>query len=104
MMEIYDRGMRLKELRKKRNLSQKEAARRLGISRATVSAYERNIKSPSIDTLEQMALLYHTSIDFMLGLEHRTNLYIDDLTQHQQETILKIVELLRCEFQQDVNL
>ena len=99
-MELYDRGIRLQELRKKCNLSQKEAAKRLGVSRATVSAYERNIKSPSIETLERMALLYHASVDFMLGLEHRTCFYIDDLTEHQQKTILGILELLRSEFQE----
>lgn len=98
-MEIYDRGLRMKELREKRGLSQKEAAHRLGISRATVSAYERNSKSPSIEVLEQMAILYHSSVDYILGLEHRTSLYIDDLAKSQQETVKDIVERLRDEFQ-----
>lgn len=50
-MEIYDRGWRLKALRKKRGLSQKAVADRLGVDRAAISAYERNIATPRIDAL-----------------------------------------------------
>ena len=55
-MEIYDRGWRLKALRKKRGLSQKAVADRLGVDRAAISAYERNIATPRIDVLENLAL------------------------------------------------
>lgn len=61
-MEIYDRGWRLKALRKKRGLSQKAVADRLGVDRAAISAYERNIATPRIDVLENLALLYRTSL------------------------------------------
>lgn len=100
-MELYDRGLCLKALRRKRGLSQQEAASRLGITRSTVSAYERNIKSPSLEILEKMAILYHASIDYMLGMESRTNLYIDDLSESQQKTVVDIVDRLREEFKKD---
>lgn len=101
-MEVYDRGLRIKALRKKRGLSQQEAATRLGITRSTISAYECNNKSPSIEILEKMALLYHGSVDYILGLEHRTNIFIDDLTSSQQKTITDIVDRLRKEFQNEI--
>lgn len=94
-MEIYDRGWRLKALRKKRGLSQKAVADRLGVDRAAISAYERNIATPRIDVLENLALLYRTSVDYILGMEHRAALYIDDLSESQQETVRSIVETLR---------
>lgn len=96
-MEIYDRGWRLKALRKKRGLSQKAVADRLGVDRAAISAYERNIATPRIDVLENLALLYRTSVDYILGMEHRA-VYIDDLSESQQETVRSIVETLRREF------
>lgn len=68
-MEIYDRGWRLKALRKKRGLSQKAVADRLGVDRAAISAYERNIATPRIDVLENLALLYRTSVDYILGMD-----------------------------------
>ena len=100
-MEIYDRGMRLKELREKRGLSQKEVAARLDVTRATISAYECNTKVPRLDTFEKLALLYHSSVDYILGLENRTNLYIDDLSESQQATVIDIVNRLRAEFLKD---
>ncbi len=101
-MEVYDRGLRLKALRKKRGLSQPEAGARLGVTRSTISAYECNNKSPSVEVLEQMAILYHCSVDYILGLEHRTNIFIDDLTKSQQKTITDIVDRLRKEFQNEI--
>ncbi len=97
-MDVYDRGLRLKALREKRRLTQQAAADRLGITRATVSAYETNTKTPSVDMLIKLAVLYHSSVDYILGLENRTSISIDDLQDSQQETVIKLIELLRAEF------
>ncbi|MEG2144320.1 MAG: helix-turn-helix transcriptional regulator [Oscillospiraceae bacterium] len=98
MQEIYDFGMRLKELREKRHLSQGEAADRMGVTRSTISAYECNTKTPRLEVIVKMAIVYNTSVDFMLGFSNRSNLYLDDLTPSQQQTIVDIVERLRTEF------
>ncbi len=97
-MDVYDRGMRLKKLREKQHLSQKEVADRLGLTRATISAYERNTKTPSVEILVKIALLYRSSVDYILGLEDRTSIFIDDLEKEEQDTISKMVEILRAEF------
>ncbi len=97
-MDVYDRGLRLKALREKRHLTQQAAADRLGITRATVSAYETNTKTPSVDMLIKLAFLYHSSVDYILGLENRTGIFLDDLQDSQQETVIKLVDLLRAEF------
>ena len=98
-MEIYDRGLRLKNLREKCRLSQQAAADRLEVTRSTISAYERNTKTPSVDMLVRLAILYHSSADFILGLEDRTNIYVDDLAESQQATVVKMIDILRAEFQ-----
>lgn len=95
---IYDFGIRLKELREGKHLSQAEAAKRLGITRSTVSAYECNTKTPSVEVLVQMAVLYNTSLDYMMGMENRSNLYLDDMTESQQRTVLDIIDRLKKEF------
>lgn len=46
-----------------------EAAEKLGISQPTLSAWEGERKSPSIDSLENMADLYGVTTDFLLGRE-----------------------------------
>lgn len=48
-------------------LKMTEAAKKLGISQPTLSAWEGERKSPSIDGLEKMADLYGVTTDFLLG-------------------------------------
>ena len=59
---------RFREARKQNNLKLTEAAKLLGISQPTLSAWEAERKSPSIDGLENMAELYGVSTDYLLGL------------------------------------
>ena len=44
-----------------------EAAEKLGVSQPTLSAWEGERESPSIDSLENMADLYGVTTDFLLG-------------------------------------
>ncbi|MEG1991954.1 MAG: helix-turn-helix transcriptional regulator [Acetivibrio sp.] len=98
---VYDFGIRLKELRKDKHLSQSDAAKRLGITRSTVSAYECNTKTPSVEVLLQLAVLYNSSLDYMMGFENRSSIYLDDMTESQQKTILDIINRLKQEFNQN---
>ena len=99
MAMVYDFGLRLKSLREKRNLSQSDVAARLEVTRSTISGYECNTITPSVEQLVKLSLLYNTSLDYMMGLENRYHLYLDDLSESQQQAILDIVERIKLEFQ-----
>lgn len=96
---VCDFGCRLKDLRERKMMTQFEVAEKLKLTRSTVSAYERNIKTPSVEVLVRMAVLYNVSLDYMLCFDNRSNLYLDDLTDSQQNTILDIIKSLRIEFE-----
>lgn len=91
---VYDFGYRLRELRKEKKLTQDQVARRLNLSKTTISGYENNVKTPSLDVLVQLSVFYNVTADYLLGLENRKMLYIDGLTDRQQE----ILSLLLTEF------
>lgn len=57
---------RLYELRKKKGLSQEALAEKLGISRQSVSKWERAESSPDTDNLIALAKLYGVSLDELL--------------------------------------
>lgn len=95
---VYDFGIRLKELRESKHLSQSDVARRLGMTRSTVSGYECNTITPSLEQLVNMAVLYNSSLDYIMGMDNRTYIYLDDLSQSQQQTILDMVNRLKREF------
>lgn len=95
---IYDFGMRLKELREKKKMTQEQVARRLNLTKASISGYENNIASPSLDVLKQFCYLYHVSADYLLGIDNRKTIILDNLTSRQECIIEDIVDTLITEF------
>lgn len=69
-MDLKNLGVRLSELRKKSGLNQRQAAEKLGISPAPLSAYELGKKLPPLETLASMTELYHVSLDYLCGNEN----------------------------------
>jgi transcriptional regulator with XRE-family HTH domain len=61
-------GSRLKKEREKRNWSQVYVAKKIGISNAVLSNYERDYRDPDTETLKKLALLYGVKTDYLLGL------------------------------------
>ncbi len=88
----YDFGSRLRELRGKKKLTQTQVAKRLNLSKATISGYENNIKTPSIDVLIQLSILYGSSTDYILGLENRKMIVVDGLTEAEQDIFNALLE------------
>lgn len=61
--------MKLKELREKNNISQRQIANDLDIKYTTYNGYERNMSEPDIKTLIKLADYFHTTIDHLVGHE-----------------------------------
>lgn len=72
---------RLVKLRKEKGLSQEELADKLGISRQSVSKWERAESSPDTDNLICLAKLYGVSLDELLKDDEN----LDDLAKKQKE-------------------
>ena len=100
-MEVFDFGLRLRELREAKHLSQSDVASRLNVSRSTVSGYESNTTTPSLEQFTRLAILYNTSLDYMMGLDNRSCFYLDGLSENQQQTILDVVNRLKQSFLQE---
>lgn len=94
-MEVYDFGLRLKELRESKKLSQAEVAARLNVVPSTISGYENNTITPSLEQFTRLAILYNTSLDYMMGLDNRTCFYLDGLNKEQEQTVLDVVNRLK---------
>lgn len=91
---MYDFGSRLRQLRSKKNLTQKQISKRLNVDSSTISAYENNIKMPSLGNLTKIAMLFNVSTDYLLGLEPQEMINVTGLTDRQKD----IVDILLLEF------
>lgn len=59
--------MRLKELRTKANLKQREVAEILGIPTKTYQNYEREVRDPEVSTMCKLADYYGVTLDELFG-------------------------------------
>ena len=62
--QVYDFGIRLRQLREERGLSRAALAKKLGVSEETVYRYENNTQAPSLERTKQIAVILRTSIDY----------------------------------------
>lgn len=92
--ELYGMGSKLKKLRVDRKLSVMTVAQRLNVERTTIYGYERDIRTPSIEMLSQLALFYNVTTDYLLGHDNRQFICVDSLTERQKE----IMNILLTEF------
>ena len=63
----------LGRLRRERNLSQREAASKLGVSQALLSHYENDAREPKFDFLIRACDYYNVSADYLLGRSDERN-------------------------------
>lgn len=86
-------GERIKDLREKLNMTQTALARRLGLSRSAVNAWEMGVSIPSVPYLLQLSELFRVSVDYLLGRSQREMVDISDLSCEEKHVIYS---LLHC--------
>ncbi len=83
---------RIRELRVKADLSQTELAQKLGLTRASVNAWEMGISVPSTQFVISLARLFSVSTDFILDLNEESYISTEGLNLEQVEIIRKLLE------------
>ena len=58
---------RLRELRTQNNYSQQDLANRMGVTKQTISQYERGVRKPDMDTLTALCDIFNVSSDYLMG-------------------------------------
>lgn len=64
-------GDRIKDLRKKQNLTQKQLAIKVHVSPQVISNWERGYSTPDSEDLKKIAESLDTSTDYLLGREEK---------------------------------
>ena len=85
-------GNRIRELRMKYNLTQAELANQVGVSKATITAYEGDLRQPSYDVLIRLASVFRVSID---SLVLNRSEYVLDVSGLGPEQINRVKDYIR---------
>lgn len=64
-------SLRLKELREKMGLSQRDLAEEIGVSQGTIGNWESGTREPNFETVRKLAEYFSVSTDFLLGNQRK---------------------------------
>jgi len=90
---------RIKSLWESNNLTQSELARKLGLSRAGVNAWEMGIAVPSTHYIKELALLFHVSSDYLLGIDGTDTIDASGLADEDKDVLIRFTQFLRTKNQ-----
>ncbi|WP_196593860.1 helix-turn-helix domain-containing protein [Pectinatus sottacetonis] len=108
-------GKRLRNLRIKKNISQKELADLVGVNRTTIGKYELKNVRPAYEILEKICRILNTTPEYLSGFdkkysspetkpkellsfikEENYTLYGKIVSDKDKERLSKLIELLYC--------
>ncbi len=84
---------KIKLLREKSGMTQATLARKLGVTRSGVNAWEMGITTPSTQYVVELSLLFKVSTDFLLDMPSGITVSADGLTDRE---VASLVEIANC--------
>lgn len=91
---MYDLGLRIKEIRTQRGLTQSALARKISKSISAVSSYETNMQMPPLDVLLSIASALNVTLDQLVGFDADASISVKGLTKQQKQ----IIDMILAEF------
>lgn len=86
---------KIKLLREKQGLTQADLAKKLGITRSSVNAWEMGISVPSTQYIVDLAILFEVSSDYILDIPKTATVNINGLSEKEVSAVVKIIECLK---------
>lgn len=88
-------GNRIRELRTEYSLTQAELAKKVGVSKATITAYENDSRQPSYEVLIKLARVFKVSIDSIILNRSEYIIDVSDLNPMQINKVENLVSYFK---------
>ena len=88
-------GNRLRLLRKKRKLTQKELASLVGVKNSVISFYEVGDRTPSLEVLIKLSGALRVSTDALLGITTKEVIDVSGISEKDKQLIQSLVDRLK---------
>lgn len=92
---MVDCSEKLRMLREARHLTQLQVANRIGVTKATISAYETATKTPSVDMLIRLSRLFGVTVDYLVCIDSPQGINVSGLDEDSVAIISALIEKLR---------
>lgn len=92
---MVDFGRKLRELRKQKNLTQKQLAALIGVKNSIISFYEVGDRIPSPEIIIKLAAALNVTSDYLLGIEKNETIDVSGLDENDKKLVRSLVDTLR---------
>lgn len=86
---------KIKSLREQQGFTQSDLAKKLGITRSSVNAWEMGISVPSTQYVVELANIFKVSTDYLLGMKSTATVSVDGLSVKDVQLVNAIIARLR---------
>lgn len=84
----------IKTLREENGISQSELAKKIGVTRSAVNAWEMGLSIPTAQYIVELSQFFHVSSDYILGLKNDEAIYVDRLNSKQKKLLFDLYDCL----------
>lgn len=91
-------GSRLRNLRLQNKMTQAELAKKLGLTKSVISAYETGLRLPSYETLISIADIFKVSSDYLLGIETKDRIDLSGLSEIEINALLNLIKAMKQKY------
>lgn len=95
MKTPFDFGMNLRKLREEKGITQKQLGEILYMSDSTISKYESNCINPTLQAVQNLAVFFNVSMEYLVGMEKSINISTVQLTPEQIQIMRDLAEAFR---------
>ncbi|MGN0441208.1 MAG: helix-turn-helix domain-containing protein [Acutalibacteraceae bacterium] len=92
---MVDFGRKLRELRKQKNLTQKQLAALIGVKNSIISFYEVGDRIPSPEIIIKLAAALNVTSDYLLGIQKNETIDVSGLDENDKKLVRSLVDTLR---------
>ena len=85
----------IKALREQNGFTQSDLAKKLGITRSSVNAWEMGISGPSTQYVVELANIFKVSTDFLLGVKSTATVNVEGLSEKDVQLVNAVIAHLR---------
>lgn len=86
---------KIKHLREQNGLTQVALAKKLGITRSSVNAWELGISIPSTQYIVELALLFNVTTDYLLDVNTSAAINTEGLSAEDLKVLYSLVQHLK---------
>lgn len=94
-MKMVSFGEKLRELREKARLTQRQLAVQIRVSKSTISSYETQVRDPSPANIIKIAKTFHVSTDYLLGIDKIERADLSELDEEEKEIVYNLINIFR---------